>query len=342
MSGRRFRRRVTWMSFILSILVVWIHAYNAELFLGTLGAHEAARIAEIWVGERIAQIAVPGFFMLSSYLFFRGYTLERLPRKMLRRVWSLLIPYLAWNFLYYAGYFIGSRIPVFSDMVNKGKVPFSAGELFRAVFLFSFNPVFWFVFQLIILVAVSPLLYYAVRRADTAVIFLGFVLVLVAFRADLPLVNEDALFYYSAAAAVACHGRRFIERRRPERYFTPFLCFFAGALVLYYVYSRTGNDLPLVLSRFFGASALWLFLSILPLPAPRPYMYHSFMLYAMHFALVRFINKAAAVVFSGSEAAAMIIYLLMPGLMIIIVSLVSSFLKCFLPGLYTILSGGRR
>ena len=35
MEGTQFRNKVTWFSFGFSLLVVWVHSYNAVLYLGT-------------------------------------------------------------------------------------------------------------------------------------------------------------------------------------------------------------------------------------------------------------------------------------------------------------------
>lgn len=34
MEGTQFRNKVTWFSFGFSLLVVWVHSYNAVLYLG--------------------------------------------------------------------------------------------------------------------------------------------------------------------------------------------------------------------------------------------------------------------------------------------------------------------
>ena len=37
MREKWFREHIWWMSFILSLMVVWVHSENTELFLGELG-----------------------------------------------------------------------------------------------------------------------------------------------------------------------------------------------------------------------------------------------------------------------------------------------------------------
>ena len=124
MTEKIFRNKIYWFTFLFSVLVIWVHSYNAVLFLGNTGAAASLVRLERFFGDKIAQIAVPGFFMISSYLFFRGYKPEILMRKWNSRIRSVLVPYIVWNSLYYFGYVIGSRLPCISDVIGKGKIPF--------------------------------------------------------------------------------------------------------------------------------------------------------------------------------------------------------------------------
>ena len=39
MTEKQFRGKVTWFSFAFSLLVIWVHSYNAELFLRAHGTY---------------------------------------------------------------------------------------------------------------------------------------------------------------------------------------------------------------------------------------------------------------------------------------------------------------
>lgn len=41
-------------------------------------------------------------------------------------------------------------------VVGKTPIPFNGGQLFDALVYYSYNPVFWYLFQLILLVALAP------------------------------------------------------------------------------------------------------------------------------------------------------------------------------------------
>ena len=78
MNEEQFRSRIYWVTFLFSMLVVWVHSYNGELFLGLTGQAAVVDRIERAVGEQLGQMAVPGFFMVSAYLFYRRFTWEKL------------------------------------------------------------------------------------------------------------------------------------------------------------------------------------------------------------------------------------------------------------------------
>ena len=101
MREENFRNKISWMMFLFSLFVIWVHAYNIELFsAGQAGAlWETADRIETIVSVAVGQTAVPGFFLLSSYLFFRTYRPEKLLKKWKERVHSVLIHRLEFHLL---------------------------------------------------------------------------------------------------------------------------------------------------------------------------------------------------------------------------------------------------
>ena len=139
MKDRWFHNKITWFSFVFSLLVIWVHSYNAELYLGKSPEMEIVYRLEHRIGDGLGQIAVPGFFMISGYLFYRDFTWSRLGEKWNRRIRSVLLPYILWNFLYYMGYVIGSRLPWMTDVVGKGVIPFDLFTAVDAVINYTYN-----------------------------------------------------------------------------------------------------------------------------------------------------------------------------------------------------------
>ncbi len=339
MGEKQFRRKITWFSFLFSLLVVWVHSYNAELYLGKTESMRQVSQFEHLLGDGLGQIAVPGFFMISGYLFYRDLTWQRLPAKWHRRIRSVLVPYILWNFLYYLGYVVGSRMPWLHDVVGKGVVPFTLQTAADAVIHYTYNYVFWYLYQLMLLILLAPVLYLLLRKRWSRVGTLLALWILIVMDVRLPLVNADALFYYSMAASFGL-ARESLSGERTGG--------MAGVGLIIVSLAANGLGMRLgrpwcaVLCRVTAVIGLW---SLVPgelLPEPPEWASHSFFLYATHFALVRLINKAGAMVLPGIPAIPVFLYLAMPVLTLAVSTALGRCLHRFSPAAWSLLNGGRQ
>lgn len=349
MEEKRFRNQIFWITFLLSILVIWVHSFNAELFLGVTETALRVKRLEAILGNGLGQIAVPGFFMVSSCLFYRSFNWSKLTSKWKSRIRTILIPYFLWNFLYYAGYGAATRLTAIHNLIGKPPVPFNLESLVNALVNYGYNPVFWYLYQLILLIVLAPLIYPVFRNTAAGAAALVLMLFALWKGWDFPYLNMDALFYYSAAAYISLHRSTwgsFAEKIPGRRQGILIAAVLLALLVLLVLWGRPGSILfgrPLlaVLRRLWGVCALWFLLSALHLPPAREWMKHNFFLYAIHFAWVRLFNKAGALIFPAQPAPALIMFLLMPLFMVLISTFLVKILQSALPGLYRILTGGR-
>lgn len=350
MQEKRFRNQVSWMMFLFSILVIWVHSYNVELFAGSRRGAAWDRAAQIekFVSSGIGQAAVPGFFMLSSYLFFRNFTLKKLFGKWKGRFFSVAVPYAAWNILYYLGYVAATRLPAVQHVVGKEPIPFNMEEVMGAVLNYSYAPIFWYLYQLIFLIILSPVIYILVKNKITGIAYLCALLAVIHLHMDTGHPNTDALFYYSFAAYAAVHGRRRVEPRgTPDRMAASMLVLAAG-IFCYGTMNTDGADvLWTIFYRMLIPVWLWLLISCMEMPDTRPWMRQSMFLYAVHFIVVRFVNKGAAMIFAGSlpdgicSLAAAGIYFFMPAIVTAASYCMALVLTRYLPAVWRVLSGGR-
>lgn len=94
------------MRFPLIVLVVFAHSLsfgNVEI-TPTLDGWNIYHFASEMISHNLARLAVCWFYVISGYFFFRylreeDFNFKWVAGKWKKRVWSLLIPYLIWNFL---------------------------------------------------------------------------------------------------------------------------------------------------------------------------------------------------------------------------------------------------
>lgn len=355
LTEKKFHNKVCFVAFLLSLMVVMIHGYNADMFL-ELPAREPMEKA-VWglqhfFAEVIGPAAVPGFFMISSYQFYRSCSFKDIGPKMERRIGTVLLPYIIWNFFYYLGYAAAGRIPFLAGFSDKTAVELNILEAADAVLHFTYNPVFWYMYQLIFLIALSPVIYLVMKNRYTGFLAVAAELYCIKKQIELPILNMDALFYYSAAAYGAFHGRRFLEEEwiegedRKKRRSTAWrICFTALGLLLAIIFYQgitvRHSVLETVLYRFTLPVTLWLSLSGVRLPDVKEWMKYGFFLYAIHFILARGLNKLGAAFLPHTAFSALLLYLLIPIFCVILAWRLGDFLKSRASLLWQLISGGR-
>lgn len=341
MEEKEFRNKITCFSFFFSILVIWAHSYNGELFLGKTAEGKNVLAVEKFFGDIIGQMAVPGFFLFSAYLFYRNFHWKKLLSKWKSRVYSVLFPYFLWNGLYYLGYLVGSRLPLISRAMGKGKIAFSFPALLDALLNYRYLHTFWYMHQLLLLLLLAPLLYLLLKHFWSGLIFLMSVFLVIWMAWDVfPLLNEDALFYYSTGAFLALHGRRLEQEPNFKRRLGS-AGMLAAALVNLYLSRKYFHPGMTVFCRLFLPLGLWGLIPPKSLPLARPWMQCNFFLYAVHFALIRLINKTAAMFMPSVPAVPLSIYLFMPVMAVAISYGMAVILKAKTPGLWRALNGRR-
>lgn len=349
MTEKEFHNKIVWMTFIFGVLVVMVHAYNVDLYvtagMGGAFANGLERIQSV-ISAAMPTIAVPGFFMVSAYLFFRNVSWQNITQKMGRRVGSVLVPYIAWTSLYYVVFSIGGNFPALWGMLGRESVPFSLAGLADAIINYTYNPVLWYLKQLIILIAIAPAVYVMMSRVWIGAVALLLIFMVAGQGIIIPILNLDALLYYCLGAYLAMHGRGLVEKKygssnndKVKRY--SLAIFLAALAVCLYVGSgRYSSIFMIVMFAIVSPATVWILLPS-ELPRAKPYMKFSLFLYAFHFLPVRTINKIGALLLPHNAVSAMAVYVILPVIVVLLTWGLAEFLKKKIPPLWKLLSGGR-
>ena len=275
--SNREKNKISYLHFILSVLVILIHSINNETKFEKFFSIE----------NGIGQFAVPLFFVLSGFLFFRtAGSMYDVKRKMRNRVYTLLIPYLLWNLIYYAIY-----------MLRNPGMGLDIAMIVDAAFNYTYNPAFWFIYQLILLVIISPILFHILKDKKFIIIFFIVLSIIIMMNYDIPYINEDAIIYYFSGAILSKIYNKnkisFISKRN-------FIFALAISVVLFVVNRFCYNMIyvnfdfrhiftwTVILVRLsVGFTIFYLLDLFFNYRQVYPFMENTFFLYAIHYMIVK-------------------------------------------------------
>ncbi|MDE6311847.1 MAG: acyltransferase [Muribaculaceae bacterium] len=233
----------------LAVLVVMHHACPDVVALADapfplLSSRGMLNAFCILCSNVIGLIAVACFFMISGFLFFQNiprWNFTRWQGKMQRRGRTLALPYILWNLLPFAfcllyGYlgYLRSGLPdsIPGDMrdANLYRILWDwarwGGEV-KNIFglpIYNSGPYdgpLWFMRDLLVVTALSPLIYVLVRYLRVWGLGLLFVCMYLHLWPQLPGFSAYSAFYFAAGACFAVHRRSIIAfalHMRPALY----------------------------------------------------------------------------------------------------------------------------
>lgn len=240
-------RVISFLRFPLIVAVIFIHCNllvrNPEL--ETMPVF----FFLVYITMKLVCIAVPLFFFISGFLFFKGgnFNFALYQRKLKNRVHTILIPYLLWNVIYFVILGIMQQIkPDTLVILHKHVTDFRWQDYLWIFWDISqitgladdqkscLVGAFWFLQCLFVLFLVSPLIYYIIKYLRHFVlIILGF-LYFTDFIPEMPGIQCNAIVYYMLGAYFSIMSVDFIAilKRIPIQIYILF--FISGLLISYF------------------------------------------------------------------------------------------------------------
>ena len=214
------------LRFVLIVLVLLMHSTGfpplsrVRVDFATVDGWDVYNLFRLALGYVLGQGAVPAFFLISGYLFFRNadrFTRSVYTSKLKRRLRTLLIPYLLWNLLYVVILFL----PLLYDSVKTGTVTaglsgFFSQNDFLSVFWagkrgYPANVPMWFVRDLMVMCLASPAVYLLARKFKTGWPLFVVGCWLVRGWINLPLVQTAAFCFFSIGAYLGIERRNLLD-----------------------------------------------------------------------------------------------------------------------------------
>lgn len=343
-------QKIRIVSFLSMIMVVLLHSYNINikhsgqiLYL----EKDINWIVQNFVSNGITRIAVPIFFFISGYLFVIGSNLTSYDFivKIKKRVRTLVIPYLFWTLFGLLFYYILQSFPQSQSFFTKKLIKYyNLLEWFNAIFYEPIPYQLWFLRDLIIMVLMSPIICFLVKKAKY--IYLIIIFVFWFLDKDSVILSSEALLFFSAGIFVGIYNPKLLEVKRKT--VLPLIWLLILVVKTYAGY-KNWKFIELYLlkvSILIGIISFWQLYDILwknkaAINILSKYAWSSFFLYVFHEPIMTIVKKGIFYALPKISLSYFLVYLLAPILTIGIGISVAWLLKNRLSFVYQFVTGSR-
>lgn len=367
-------KTIDYLRFPMALAVVYIHSAGdvpmSPVHYDAFTGLDFYNLLRVVFSDVLTRIAVPVFYVISGYLYFlnvKRWSWSEYKRKSRSRLYTLVIPYLLWNvaaLLLFGGrsvvkHYMASHVWDFSLFleqvrglswlwnVNEWGVNITNWLGYTVPVTGPINLPLWFLRDLIVVSALSPLVYYWVRYTRKW----GLLLLALCYVSNVfPLIQGlqvSAVLFFTLGAYFSINKRNMVVSLRRYGGILSLLTVVLVPVMVYY--DSVNNPIECFVYPFYVLFAtLFAFCcaSRMVQRGCRPNVFLTrscFFIYAMHSLVIVSISvKALTFVFGNSSWLSLsVVYMLSPFLTILMcVLLYALMLRCF-PILASWLTGKR-
>lgn len=349
-------KKIKEISFFSMIMVVVLHSYNLDTKQsGVIIEFKKGYIwfVETFVSYGITRIAVPLFFLISGYLFFLGFKNEKneILNKIKKRFKTLVIPYLFWVLFGIVFYLALQSFPQSQQFFTKKLIKnYDLLDWFNAVFVNIIPYQLWFLRDLIVMVFLSPIIYFVIKKANY--FYLLILAPLWVLNQDNIIFTSEAIFFFSIGSYFAINKSTILEKRDSNYAFVFFALWLVVLIiktVLEQQYDKESIYIIFLLktSIIIGLFSVWTLYDSYKKRFPinlsvfDKVIAFSFFIYVFHEPLLTIIKKVLFKLLGTNEVDYFIIYLASPIITLCMTVICGIVLKNSFPKIYKVINGNR-
>ena len=333
MMEKALSNKISVVSLLCTFLVVWRHSTNMVAFYGGYtGVPEWLSYTE-WSFSRLTDIAVPMFFIISGYFFFRtDYgNLDSYGKMIIKKLRSLLIPFIIWNVI---GFFILLGCHVIS-------MPASFPEFAKSLLLSNYNGALWYVRNLIIMMTLVPVYGFMFHRRGGLFFLIPVLLVLlyIWWPIDCSITSYEGWLFFLIGGVLQKYAPTLKIQTNKLRAMVLGIVWLA--LCLCY---RYGGVLMAKSTILLGIISFWCLCDYIPQKWVQKmchYAKYSFFIYVSHIFVMKTLKVGTAHFFFKDDYAALVAYLIIPIVCFICLLNIGIYLNRYSPTVFMYLTGGR-
>ena len=347
-SDTLFWKKKEFISFMLSILVFFIHSYFAQ----DVGSNEFISIfnhkISYFLSRSITQFAVPMFFIMSGITFFKDYDNIKYFKKIKSRLFTLVIPYLLWNTIWMLWEIFNSYSFIAKFSENSIPYPLTLLSILKGIFFYGCNTPFWFIFNLIIFSFSAPLVFLIIKNkyiGTASVICLSIISLFGIYLPQEVFYYPMSIDFYLIGALIGYHFFDYASKKSSKPMQIVSLVFLIAYVLIKSIAPQEihiNNYLTQTIVYTLSSFALWNIADIfIEKIKPKAIYRRSFAVYAMHLPISIIILKICSLLLPQNEWLEIPKFIIMIVSTLIIINLVCAFLERFAPKIYSKLMGNR-
>ena len=244
-------------TFILAVLVISIHSSYMDCLNPLVNGYDFSFTIHRTI-IAIADSAVPTFFAISGYLLFSKFTLKEYPKTLLKKVFTLVIPYLMWSVIGFLS------IKIFYPLIINSPIEVTFESVVLDILFSRHCPQIWFIRPLLVYIICSPILYFIFKYLKKWSIFIPITIfvIYIFFRPD----------YYGIAFWIPLFfvGSYLAYFKAPiQNHFKPILIGLSSIVMLLTIsfllayFKVDYSDYPYFIYRFISPILFWLSIDII-------------------------------------------------------------------------------
>lgn len=213
---------IKWMRYPLMLLIVLIHTDTPLL---NSMPQWGVSAAFYYMMQTILTLAVPMFFIFSGYWFFRNtetFTLEDYTSKLKKRVMTIFVPYVIWNYFAWAFQMFVVCLQGHADWIPKDV--FTPQNILDVIVGWSegyqgMPKAFqlWFLRDMLVVCLLAPQLYLLLKgRKPYILLIFAAIYLLPGVQSWHPIIKRfpSALLFFSIGAYMGIHKQNMVEMAR--------------------------------------------------------------------------------------------------------------------------------
>jgi len=349
--------KISSISLVLIVFVLMIHSMN-YVWSGTQVIYPVHLMDKIniyvqnFASNGFARVSVPFFFLISGFFFFRSFSYNVYSSKLKARFHTLLVPYIFWGSLVVFVYYILQLIPYAESYFSKTLI--RERSLVDVLFISWVEPLnypLWFLRELVLLVIVSPVIYYLYSKLKLVFFIVPFGLWLFGFfdtSTELTFFKSESFLFFSLGILLA-QNISLLHKTITNTVFYSFVVLYF-LLLLFKTWILSFSDIYMAsqllivfsqLMKLMGIFVIWFLFDRLSLTGIKFLIPFTFLIFVFHEPMLTIFTKGGYALFGVNSISSFFLYFFSPILVVTILYYFGWGLMKHFPRFSKIVTGGR-